>query len=144
MSEEETPERCPSCRSLNTTATVDDANRPVFECLSCGAQWADKPAPPPGDGPWRVGKTIGRTLYFQNQIVGLADTPELATALTTAANVASKLFSDARMERLVDLVTRFEAYSQLAPASALVAGAFALLREELNVVKPAANEEAES
>jgi hypothetical protein len=35
---------------------------------------------------WRVGRKLGRTLYLNNKLVGLVDTPELAMAIVAAMN----------------------------------------------------------
>jgi hypothetical protein len=37
-------------------------------------------------GPWRVGRSVGRTLYVGDVFVGLAETPELASAIVEAMN----------------------------------------------------------
>lgn len=33
---------------------------------------------------WRAGKTLGRTLYLDGVLVGMVDSPEIATAIVTA------------------------------------------------------------
>ena len=36
---------------------------------------------------WRVGRTLGRTLYCDDVLVGLVDTPEIATAIAQRMNL---------------------------------------------------------
>lgn len=36
---------------------------------------------------WRVGRKVGRTLYLDDKLVGVVDTPELAQELCDAANM---------------------------------------------------------
>jgi hypothetical protein len=38
------------------------------------------------DGHWRVGRHLGRTLYVDDQVVGMVDTPELGDAIVAAMN----------------------------------------------------------
>ena len=40
---------------------------------------------------WRVGRKVGRTLYRDEQLVGLMDTPELAAEVVEAMNEAETL-----------------------------------------------------
>lgn len=40
---------------------------------------------------WRVGTKLGRTLYKDNELVGLMDTPELARAVVAALNLVEAL-----------------------------------------------------
>ncbi len=35
---------------------------------------------------WRVGRTLGRTLYVDDQCVGMVDTPQIAAAIVEAMN----------------------------------------------------------
>ena len=43
-----------------------------------------------GDEPrWRVGRTLGRTLYRDGRCVGMVDTPELAAEIVAALNGAA-------------------------------------------------------
>lgn len=37
-------------------------------------------------GRWRVGRTLGRTLYKDDVCIGMVDTPELATEIVIALN----------------------------------------------------------
>lgn len=91
-SEETPPQRCPKCSSLNTLeALTFDGVEQLHTCQTCGHQWMP-PAPP--QGAWRVGREQLRTLYFNDELVGLVDTPELALVLTTAANLAHATLSD--------------------------------------------------
>lgn len=39
---------------------------------------------------WRVGRTIGRTLYIGDKCIGMVDTPELAAAIVEAMNAPSR------------------------------------------------------
>jgi hypothetical protein len=60
-------------------------------CLSCEAGGSDEiPHSLVGSclraGPWRVGRSVRRTLYVGDQIVGLVDTPELAAAIVARMN----------------------------------------------------------
>lgn len=48
-------------------------------CPACRANKASTPI-------WRVGKTLGRTLYKNEELVGLLDTPELAAEVVQAMN----------------------------------------------------------
>ena len=51
------------------------------------AQRAMPPASPPTDQPtWRVGKSLGRTLYCDEHCIGIVDTPDLAAAIVEAMN----------------------------------------------------------
>lgn len=46
-----------------------------------------EPKRPKGDLPWRVGNSLGRTLYdVEGEFVGLMDTPELAQLVVDAVN----------------------------------------------------------
>lgn len=38
---------------------------------------------------WRVGRHVGRTIYRNDQLVGLMDTPELADQVVKALNLMS-------------------------------------------------------
>lgn len=38
------------------------------------------------DGPWRVGRSVGRTVYINDKLVGMMDTPELAELAALAVN----------------------------------------------------------
>jgi hypothetical protein len=43
----------------------------------------------PDNGKWRVGRSVGRTIYNGNdQLIGLMDTPELARRVVEAVNHA--------------------------------------------------------
>jgi hypothetical protein len=57
--------------------------KPIQVLQSALASRAELPA-----GLWRVGRSLGRTLYVGDQIVGLVDTPELASAIVDAMNRA--------------------------------------------------------
>jgi hypothetical protein len=46
-------------------------------------------------GSWRVGRSLGRTLYKDDRCVGIVDTPELAKELVDAANAIPGLASEA-------------------------------------------------
>jgi hypothetical protein len=35
---------------------------------------------------WRVGKKLGRTLYINDQVIGMVDTVEIAKAIVAAMN----------------------------------------------------------
>lgn len=49
-----------------------------------------EPKRPKGDRPWRVGNSLGRTLYdVDGEFVGLMDTPELAQLVVSAVNAAA-------------------------------------------------------
>jgi hypothetical protein len=37
---------------------------------------------------WRVGRKLGRTLYRDDQVVGMVDTPEIAAEIVAAMNLA--------------------------------------------------------
>lgn len=43
---------------------------------------------------WRVGRKLGRTLYIDDQCVGMVDTPELAAAIVGSLNGSSEWASD--------------------------------------------------
>lgn len=43
-------------------------------------------------GRWRVGRKLGRTLYLDEQFVGVVDTPEIAAAIVAAMNGAMPPF----------------------------------------------------
>jgi hypothetical protein len=38
---------------------------------------------------WRVGRKLGRTLYRDDVVVGMVDTPEIAAAIIEAMNAAA-------------------------------------------------------
>lgn len=38
---------------------------------------------------WRVGRTVGRTIYVGDRLIGLMDTPELAQQVVEAVNAAA-------------------------------------------------------
>jgi hypothetical protein len=38
---------------------------------------------------WRVGRKLGRTLYRDEVLVGMVDTPEIATAIVDAMNATT-------------------------------------------------------
>lgn len=38
------------------------------------------------NGKWRVGHKLGRTIYYNDSVVGIVDSPELAEFLVRAAN----------------------------------------------------------
>ena len=48
--------------------------------------------------PWRVGRSLGRTIYLDNACVGLVDTPELAASMVGSLNERHTLM--ARVEKL--------------------------------------------
>jgi hypothetical protein len=55
--------------------------------------------PPPrgaqeGGTHWRVGRKVGRTLYLDDQLVGMVDTPELAQAIVAAMNEPEGAYCD--------------------------------------------------
>lgn len=67
---------------------VSDMAQAVFEVAgprlstaleTSGAEAKDEPA-------WRIGRKLGRTIYFNGRCVGMVDTPGLAILLVTAAN----------------------------------------------------------
>jgi hypothetical protein len=35
---------------------------------------------------WRVGRSLGRTLYLDDKVIGMVDTPELASDIVAAMN----------------------------------------------------------
>jgi len=108
------PTRCIRCGHASTQHAVDDEERrecnycacAQFECakcehgfpdglgcaLRCGeirAEETDPDAvrePATGAGPWRQGRKVGRTLYFDDILVGMVDTPNLAAAICAAMN----------------------------------------------------------
>ena len=45
---------------------------------------------------WRVGRTIGRTLYIGDKCIGMVDTPELAAAIVEAMNAPSPAESEGK------------------------------------------------
>jgi hypothetical protein len=48
---------------------------------------AQEPAPSPAAAEvWRVGRKLGRTLYLNEELAGMVDTPELAEAIVAAMN----------------------------------------------------------
>lgn len=47
---------------------------------------------------WRIGRTLGRTLYRNGQCVGIVDTPEIALQIVAACRLAS-LIEDRAAER---------------------------------------------
>jgi hypothetical protein len=38
---------------------------------------------------WRVGRSLGRTLYLDDKVIGMVDTPELAARIVAAMNRAT-------------------------------------------------------
>ncbi len=58
----------------STTGTVERG----MLCPECGGK---------GETPvWRRGRKVGRTLYREDVLVGVVDTPELAAAIVNAMN----------------------------------------------------------
>lgn len=90
---------CPECKSFNTHGEVDAQNNEVTTCSSCGHTWTVRVIGSE-EGPWRTGRKVGRTVYFNDQIVGLMDTPELAGMVTASANVATATLNDERLKAL--------------------------------------------
>lgn len=75
----------PSCNDCHSAP--NDANGECKDTDKCaGICIGAESAIPEGPAPWRVGRTLGRTLYHHGQFVGAVDTPELAKALVDAAN----------------------------------------------------------
>ena len=73
-------------------------------------------APPEAEHGWRVGRTVGRTLYFRGNLVGVMDTPELAARVIVAlqrlqpdapaspAVTAWRALSDEAREEVIDWI----------------------------------------
>lgn len=51
--------------------------------------WIGKKVKPPPK-PWRIGRKVGRTIYWRNVLIGLVDTPVLAAAIVHAMNEVYK------------------------------------------------------
>lgn len=45
-------------------------------------------------GHWRVGRSLGRTLYADDQLVGLMDSPELARQIVAVMNTVEEDLGD--------------------------------------------------
>ncbi len=50
---------------------------------------------------WRVGRKLGRTLYINDVVVGMVDTPEQAARIVEAMNRAS---ADVRVRDVADIL----------------------------------------
>lgn len=74
---------CPACRGTATVDAVDNTGVPYKGCANCRFVSSLRPATAPR---WRVGRTLGRTLYVDDKCVGMVDTPELAAAIVEAMN----------------------------------------------------------
>jgi hypothetical protein len=57
-------------------------------CLDCGKQQGTGTATDAGEptGKWRAGRKVGRTLYLNDALMGVLDTPELAAQVVAALN----------------------------------------------------------
>lgn len=83
---------CPDCGRTYTvresvSVRLNYQKAPSWEgCVDC---WVKRttPKPNPGEFPWRVGTKVGRTIYDVNDVlIGVMDTPELATRVVEAVN----------------------------------------------------------
>lgn len=43
---------------------------------------------------WRVGRSVGRTLYLDGKLIGLVDTPELAAEIVETMNRVGRLLDE--------------------------------------------------
>jgi hypothetical protein len=41
---------------------------------------------------WRVGRSLGRTLYLDDKVIGMVDTPELAARIVEAMNAVDDIY----------------------------------------------------
>lgn len=83
---------CPQCDSgghecsgCGTSITHEGGRA----CAACAA--GSLPAMPPEvtEAPaWRVGRKVGRTVYIGDELVGVMDSPELASQVVSAVNAA--------------------------------------------------------
>ena len=48
---------------------------------------------------WRVGRSVGRTLYLDGKLVGLVDTPELAAEIVETMNRVGRLVAEVLDDR---------------------------------------------
>jgi hypothetical protein len=56
-----------------------------------GSIWAEPASDLPPGLPWRVGRSVGRTLYdADDHLIGVMDTPELAARVVEAVNRADE------------------------------------------------------
>lgn len=67
---------------------VDPATLTPFRhpCAPRAAGSGEQPGAATPAGRWRVGHTLGRTIYLDGQVVGLVDTPQYARAIVDALN----------------------------------------------------------
>jgi hypothetical protein len=76
---------CPSKVLPNPIAGYDVREGPCEELLYTPSQRPNEPTGDRGCGsPWRVGRSVGRTLYCGDELVGMVDTPALAEAICEA------------------------------------------------------------
>lgn len=60
------------------------------ETCSCECNTCEPPDEPRPVLHWRVGRSLGRTLYKDNVCIGMVDTPELATEIARKMNRGSR------------------------------------------------------
>lgn len=67
---------------------VDPATLTPFRhpCAPRAAGSGEQPGAATPAGRWRVGHTLGRTIYLDGQVIGLVDTPQYARAIVDALN----------------------------------------------------------
>ena len=84
---ERTPYRASMAEKDFLDEMIDEraSDNPAFPQMveSAARRSEDARAGPPR---WRVGRTLGRTLYIGEQLVGMVDTPELAERIVEAMN----------------------------------------------------------
>lgn len=101
---------------INMTATLvlalDRLSAPEEPPCDCGvpalegagqhaAGCSALPAPEgPREGSWRVGRSLGRTLYVDGAVVGMVDTPELAERIVAAMNESGLVLPREEVEAL--------------------------------------------
>lgn len=57
-----------------------------YLCDDCGRRLPCRHCPNSTPGMWRVGRSVGRTLYVGDQLIGVMDTSELAELVVEAVN----------------------------------------------------------
>jgi NTP pyrophosphatase (non-canonical NTP hydrolase) len=73
---------CTTCRGSGFAPYVGGDDAPCAVCGGSGFR-------PAGTGRWRTGRRVGRTLYLDDVLVGVVDTPELAAQVVAAVNASS-------------------------------------------------------
>ena len=83
---------CPACSKPAASPEGTLQHNPGLGSVTMSTEQAaallqpPSPAESKGNGQWRVGRKLGRTLYVGDKCIGMVDTPELAAAIVEAMN----------------------------------------------------------